>query len=107
MKIRHRTRPIGSTRAAPQTVRQALHSGQIRSHTRTNRMVLRWWSLHVLLWLLLRSLPRYARLLLLQLQLVVVMVVEVLVVGHLVRGMRMRVLLPRLAAVLMVIVVVV
>lgn len=48
MKIRHRTRPIDATRV--QTVRQSLHSGQVRAHTRTSRMELR---VHVLRLLLL------------------------------------------------------
>lgn len=51
MKIRHRTGPIDATRA--QTVRQSLHSGQVRAHTRTSRMVLRF-HVQLLLLLLLR-----------------------------------------------------
>lgn len=51
MKIRHRTGPIAATRA--QTVRQSLHSGQVRAHTRTSRMVLRF-HVQLLLLLLLR-----------------------------------------------------
>lgn len=51
LKTRHRTRPIAATRA--QTVRQSLHSGQVRAHTRTNRKVLLLLRVHVLLLLLL------------------------------------------------------
>lgn len=71
MKIRHRTGPIAATRA--QTVRQSLHSGQVRAHTRTNRMVLL--CLHVLVvLLLLLTRPRVSLVVLLRLLLVVAVV---------------------------------
>ena len=91
MKIRHRTRPIAAIRA--QTVRQSLHSGQVRAHTRTTRMEL---LVHVLRLLVVLLVPR---LLLMVLLLVVVPRVSlaVLVLLHLLLLMGV-VVVPRMAA---------
>lgn len=93
MKIRHRTRPIAAIRA--QTVRQSLHSGQVRAHTRTTRMEL---LVHVLRLLVVLLVPR---LLLMVLLLVVVPRVSlaVLVLLHLLLLMGVVVVVvPRMAA---------
>lgn len=93
MKIRHRTRPIAAIRA--QTVRQSLHSGQVRAHTRTTRMEL---LVHVLRLLVVLLVPR---LLLMVLLLLVVPRVSlaVLVLLHLLLLMGVVVVVvPRMAA---------
>ena len=93
MKIRHRTRPIAAIRA--QTVRQSLHSGQVRAHTRTTRMEL---LVHVLRLLVVLLVPRLLLMVLLLLVVVPRVSLAVLVLLHLLLMGVVVVVVPRMAA---------